>query len=184
MRNQLFNTLAILLVLGISSGCRTYGGHGSEQASYDQIATINTRFAQDLERAKGELQGLTQAAGSDADLKMALKQYESLLGLHEEMVAEHAELAGTLVVKPGAIGRLGTSYRDLNRALGYITAEQLGMKNDYVSFASSLLKNDDQRAAVQEEESRYEIAPPYYERIRFALAKRSVSDALRVRAGT
>ena len=49
--------------------------------------SLNARFSRDLERARGELQGLQQAAGSDVDLKAAVAQYEMLLEKHEAMVA-------------------------------------------------------------------------------------------------
>ena len=97
---------------------------------------------------------------------------------------QHDELAGTLTVKTGLFSKLTTSYRDLNRAFGYIVAEQKGMKDQYTSLAASLIEDDRQRAAVQVEQGRYQIAPPFYEQIRFALANRSISDALDVRAGS
>ncbi len=184
MHKQLFN-ISLLLVFLMLSGCRTYGDYGTEQASFDRIAAINTQFSQDLERAKGDLEVLKRAVASDSDLKEALMQYEALLTQHEEMSAHHNELAQTLTVKTGMMGKLSTSYRDLNRALGYITAEQLGMHNSYSRFAASLLEDDRQKAMLEpESSSRYHIAPPFYEKIRFALAQVSVSEALDLRAGS
>ncbi len=180
MRIQPISNIAFLLVCILLTGCRTYGDYGTEQASFDRIATINGIFAQELEKAKGELQYLTQAAGSDAELKTAVANYEALLAKHEAMVASHNELASSLVVKTGLFGKLSTSYRDLNRGLGYIAADQLNMRNQYKTFAASLLESS-QRAHVQDEQSRYHVAPPYYEQIRFALAEKSVSDALDLR---
>ncbi|MFK7846347.1 MAG: hypothetical protein AB8G77_13700 [Rhodothermales bacterium] len=185
MRKQLFSNISLLLVFLVLSGCRTYGDYGTEQASYDRIAAINTQFSQDLERAKGDLEVLKRAAGSDSDLKMALMQYESLLAQHEEISARHKEMALNLTVKTGLMGKLSTSYRDLNRALGSITIEQLSMHKNYSRFAASLLEDDSYKAiAGPESASRYHIAPPFYEEIRYALAKVSVSDALDLRAGS
>ena len=180
MRRKPFSNLVLLLVFVLLSGCRTYGGYDTEQTSYDRIGTINALFAQELEKAKGELQFIQQAAGTDAELGAAVAQYEALLAQHEEMVAAHDELASTLVVKTGLLGKLSTSYRDLNRGLGYIAADQLTMRNQYGAFAASLL-DDSQKAMVEPEQGRYHVAPPYYEQIRFAIASMSVSDALEMR---
>ncbi len=178
---QLLRKLPVLLVVLLVAGCRTYGGYDTEQASYDQILVINTQFKQDLERAKSQLDVLTRAASSDNELREAVDQYKELLAKHEEMIANHEEITASLKVKTGALGRLSTSYRDLNRALGAITTEQLGMQKRYEEFAISLL-DDARQAHVQKEEGRYQIAPPFYEQIRFALAERSISGALDERA--
>ena len=58
------------------------------------------------------------------------------------------------------------------------------MKNQYNNFSLSLLTDDAGLSSFQAEEGRYQIAPPFYEQIRFALAQRSVSAALEVRAGS
>ncbi len=183
MRNQLIRNLVVVFFFIALTGCRTYGDYGTEQASYDQIETINTQFVQDLERAKGELQVLKRAAGIDGELHGAVAQYEALLVRHEEMIAEHEKWTQPLIVKTGLFGKLSTSYRDLSRALGYIAAEQLSMHKQYDAFAASLL-SEAQRATFQVEQGRYQVAPPFYEQIRFALAKRSISDALDQRAGS
>ena len=180
MRIKPFSNLVLLLVFVVLTGCRTYGGYDTEQASYDRIETINALFAQDLEKAKGELQFIQQAAGNDAELQAAVAQYEALLAQHEAMVAAHDELASTLVVNTGFLGKLTTSYRDLNRGLGYIATDQLTMRNQYKAFATSLL-DDSQKAMLQTVQARYQIAPPYYESIRYAIAEKSVSDALEMR---
>lgn len=176
--------LSYLVLFLMLAGCRTYGDYGSEQASFDRIAAINTQFAQTLERARGELETLQRAAASDSDLNAAVAQYEKLLAHHTEMVAAHGDLAATLEVKTGMLGKLSTSYRNLNRALGYIAVDQLAMHNHYKQFATSLLEDQDMIANVELEQSRYQIAPPFYEQIRFALAQKSISEALAARAGS
>lgn len=182
MRKSFINSVFVLFVFVALSGCRTYGDYGSEQASYDQIMEMNARFAQGLERAKAELSGIEQAAASDRSLGEAVEQYKGLLEKHEALIKDHEELAGTLTVKTGALGRLSSSYRDLNRALGYISASQIEMNNSYQSFAFNLVEEAD-RAGFEAEMGRYYVAPAFYEQIRHALSRRSVSDALNVRAG-
>ena len=176
-------TLPVFFAVLLLTGCRTYGGYDTEPATYDQIVDINAQFQQDLERAKGELAVLTRAASSDSELGEAVENLEELVARHEELIAYHAEITAALDVKTGALGRLSTSYRDLNRTLGAIAAEQLGMHKNYEEFAISLV-DASQRAQVQAELGRYQIAPPFYEQIRFAMAERSIAGALDKRAGS
>ena len=176
--------LSYLVLFLMLAGCRTYGDYGSEQASFDRVAAINTQFAQTLERARGELETLQRAAASDSDLNAAVAQYEVLLAQHADMVAAHEDLAATLEVKTGMLGKLSTSYRNLNRALGYITTDQLTMHNHYKQFATSLLEDQGMIASVEQEQGRYQIVPPFYEQIRFALAQKTISQALDARAGS
>ncbi len=183
MHKQLFSRLSILVIFLMLVGCRTYGDYGTEQASYDRIGEINTQFAQTLNKAKAELETLQRAAATDSDLNTAVAQYEEMLARHEDMVTAHGELAATLEVKTGMLGKLSTSYRNLNRALGYITADQLSMHKQYNRFAASLLENTDM-LMVEAEQGRYQIAPPFYERIRFELAEKSIGEALSARAGS
>ncbi|MEM8485288.1 MAG: hypothetical protein AAF564_07045 [Bacteroidota bacterium] len=184
MYNKLSSHLIVVVLFLMLAGCRTYGDYGAEQASFDRVATINTQFAQTLDKAKAELETLQRAAASDSDLNTAVSQYEMLLARHADMVTAHGDLAATLEVKTGMLGKLSTSYRNLNRALGYITAEQLSMHKQYNQFASSLLPSAGMVAMVDAEQGRYQIAPPFYEQIRFALAQKSISEALAVRAGS
>lgn len=184
MHKKLLHQLPYLVLFLMLAGCRTYGDYGSEQASFDRVAAINSQFAQTLERARGELETLQRAAASDSDLNAAVTQYEALLAQHAAMVSAHGDLAASLDVKTGMLGKLTPSYRNLNRALGYIAADQLAMHNHYKQFATSLLEDQGMIATVQQEQSRYQIAPPFYEQIRFALAQKSISDALAVRAGS
>ena len=128
----LFCTLSIVVL----SGCRTYGGYDSEEATYNQIVEINSQFANDLERARGDLSRLEQAANQMASLSEYVHEYEELLSHHEHMIEEHAALTETLEVRTGFVGQLTPAYRNLNRALGYIAAEQAAMRNSYYRFAA------------------------------------------------
>ncbi len=184
MYKKLSSHLTVLVLFLMLAGCRTYGDYGSEQASFDRIAAINAQFVQTLDRANAELETLQRAAATDSELNAAVSQYEVLLARHAGMVNEHGDLASTLEVKTGMLGKLSTSYRNLNRALGYITAEQLSMHKHYKQFATSLLEGQGMVAMVESEQSRYQVAPPFYEQIRFALAQKSISEALAARAGS
>lgn len=172
-----FFVLATVLLITLS-GCRTYGGYGTEEASFDEIQEINERFASELSKAKSELSTLQQAASQNRELGSYVERYEALLTRHEALVEHHEALTGSLKVRTGALGRLSTSYRDLNRALGSITAEQLAMKSHYHQLANSLATHGSGEVLLPGPMSRYQAVPPYYERVRVALEQHSLSEAL------
>lgn len=172
-----FLVLATLLFISLS-GCRTYGGYGTEEASFDEIQEINERFASELGKAKGELPMLQQAAVQNRELGVYAERYEALLARHEALIAHHEELTGSLEVRTGALGRLSTSYRDLSRALGSITVEQLALKNDYHQLANDLAMHGSDKIAAPGPMSRYQAVPPYYERLRVAMNQHSFNDAV------
>ena len=164
----------MVLVVVLLSSCRTYGGYGTEQATYDRIEAINASFSGDLAGARAQLPILQQASQGRADLRPFVQRYERLLERHAAMVDAHATLLATLRVKTGPLGRLTSSYRDLNRAFGAIVSEQKEMEMAYEEIALRVRKTvlgDAFTAEMPREIGRYEIAPPYYERIRYALER-------------
>lgn len=168
-----------VLVLAVLSGCRTYGGYDSEEAIYDQIVESNTAFANELEKARGDLSKLQQAASQNAEYSNFVTEYEHLLERHEGMVEAHAELTETLDVKTGFLGRLTPAYRNLNRALGNIAAEQAAMRNSYYRFAAHLsgdAEGDIWKANI--DRSRYQAVPPYYQVISHTIERKTISAAL------
>ena len=168
----LFCTLSIM----VFSGCRTYGGYDSEEAIYNQIVEINGVFANELEKAKGNLSRLEQAAKQKASLEEFVHEYEDLLAHHEHMIHEHAELTESLEIKTGFVGQLTPAYRNLNRALGYIAAEQSAMRNGYYRFAAHL-GGDHQETdwSTGVENSRYQAVPPFYHEVHHAIERKTVS---------
>lgn len=173
-------TSVLCLMVFLLSGCRTYGGYGTEEATFGQIQESNSVFANDLEKARGELARLQQAAQQTPGLSSSVAEYEMLLEKHSHLVEAHAELASTLTVKTGFIGQLTPSYRNLNRALGSIAADQAAMKADYYQFASRLVDSEAKGDmwASNISKSRYQAVPPYYLAITHALERKSVSNAL------
>lgn len=176
-----FFTVSSLLVVFLLSGCRTYGGYDSEEATFGQIAESNKVFANDLEKARGELQKLEQAAQGNSALSPYVSDYEMLLEKHSHMVEEHAKLASELDVNTGFLGRLTPAYRNLNRALGYIAAEQAAMKGRYHQLAAHIEGSSYAEGDIWESNisrSRYQAVPPYYHAISHALVRKSVTAVL------
>ena len=175
-----FGVLAVLMIV-IFSGCRTYGGYGSEAALFEQIEESNTVFVNDLEKARGELQKLEQAAQQNSEMNSFVTEYKMLLEKHGQMVDEHAHLVAELDVQTGFIGQLTPSYRNLNRALGYIAAEQAAMKGHYYRLAAQIdgsLYADGDIWQSNISRSRYQAVPPFYQVIAHALERKSISGVL------
>ena len=175
-----FFVIASLLVL-VLSGCRTYGGYDSEEIIFNQIEESNRVFALELEKARGELQRLEQAAQVDPELSAYVPEYEMLLEKHSSMVEHHELLASELDVKTGFIGQLTPSYRNLNRALGYIAVEQAAMKADYYSIASQIEGSPYAEGGIWKSNisrSRYQAVPPFYQTINHSLQQKTISGAV------
>jgi hypothetical protein len=170
-------TLPWLLLLVVSAtlpACRTYGGYGSEEATHATIAQVIGTFEEELAGARNELPLLQRAAGDRPDLQPFVAQFERAIEHHTMLLDEHRALYADLKVKTGPIGRLTTSYRDLNGVLGAILSEQREVQIAYEQLAM------DVRAAVfgsafqaeaPAEIGRYQAAPPYYERLRYAMER-------------
>lgn len=173
-------TSILCLMILLLSGCRTYGGYGTEEATFNQIQESNAVFANDLDKARGELTKLKQAAQQNTGLSPYVADYEMLLEKHSHLVEAHAKLASTLSVSTGFIGQLTPSYRNLNRALGSIAADQAAMKGGYYRFASHLISDGSEQGMLESnvDRSRYQAVPPYYLAITHALDRKSVSAAL------
>ena len=172
-------TLLLVSLLVLTTGCRTYGGHDTEQATYDQIQKTNQQFSEALNKAEAELDLLQRAAASESALAPFVSDYQALIDHHGMLVEEHAALAANVSVIGGMMGRLTTSYRDLNRVLGTIGSEQKEMKIAYELFLNNLRATLDGVAApTVQDVSRYQVAPPYYEQVRHALGRSSLRDAI------
>ncbi len=166
----------VLLVLSVVllASCRTYGGYGSEDATHEQITETNAAFGTALSSARAELPTLQRAAQGRPELTPYVGRYEALLLQHEEMAEAHMALQASLKVKTGALGRLTSSYRDLSRALGAIVSEQREIELAYEDIALDVRRAALGDAFVAEEpreKGRYQIVPPYYERLRYALER-------------
>jgi hypothetical protein len=165
---------ALFLSMFMLASCRTYGGHGTEQATYDKLIQVVTTFEEELASARNELPALEQAARSNAALQPYVSQFEAMVVSHAGMVEDHKERLAQLEVRTGPIGRLTRSYRNLNQALGAIVSEQRELKISYEALAMDVRRavfGETFQVEVPAEIGRYQIVPPYYEKLRYALER-------------
>ncbi|MES3629991.1 MAG: hypothetical protein PPP56_07470 [Longimonas sp.] len=119
-RSILFSALALLIVF---SGCRTYGGHDSEERTYAQMQQANERFASDLSRAEGDLEDLQDAARTNDVLQPLAERFETILEQHREHLDTHRDVEASL--SPS------TDYRTLSRQYRRIITEQRMVRQAY-----------------------------------------------------
>ena len=161
-------TVSILLV----SGCRSYGGYGSEEAMYRQIERLVQRFAQDLENARADLVALENAAAQNSELALLAEQYAALVQGQEAILDEQRGLLADL--SPGA------TYRSLHRAHGAIMAEQRTVRLQRQGLLRGFLETVDADTTAADRLDRpYALIPPYYNRIRSAQQAVSLRDVMR-----
>ncbi|WP_457651993.1 hypothetical protein [Rhodocaloribacter sp.] len=150
-------TLAILLFAGFAlTGCRTYGGYGSEEAAVAQIHQANERFAKELDRARSDVEILQTLASAHRNLASYVEEYQGVVEEHAALLEAHRATYDRL--------RDGASYRTASRALGAVVSEQALVHEGYRSALEEMLglreKLRERAASV-----RYQTVPPYFRRI-------------------
>src|SRR5690606_2429495 len=114
----------LLLLVTLPLGCRTYGGHGTEDATLRQIEAAQAQFARDLVQARNDLRSLTETVGGNAALQPAVEAYQSALQAHEALVHAHEGIVEDARSNPGA-------YRYLSRTLRGMHSEQEAVYRRY-----------------------------------------------------
>jgi monoamine oxidase len=154
--------IAITLALLTLTGCRTYGGYGTEQETYNQMQQANRQYAADLERARADLKALEEAARVRDTLATMVDRYRQAVQTHEARLEQHRSLADRLSES--------SSYRTLHRVYGSVIKEQQMTRSTYQRMHQRVRKTvgGPSTAAVQqpnEPESGYFVAPLHYRRI-------------------
>lgn len=157
---RLFCVLFSLVLLAGLTGCRTYGGYGTEEKVRVQISRANEAFASELERARNLLPALQQRIGGDENGATIINEYQSLLTAHATLLEQNRQIEEALSG--------GEGYRTLNRVFGSILSEQKVIRNRYRALLNNAQGIIDTTAVARGEvvpESYYVVRPPFYERI-------------------
>lgn len=163
--------LTLWVVLG---GCRTYGGYGTESETLEQIQQTVDGLSDALERAQGNLALLENAAANNPTYAAAAEQYA--LAIEAHLVALEYSRDLTAEAEGNA-----NNYRVLNRNYGAIVTEQRLAGDRYARIVSQLERTlqspegmPGSRTLAQQWvravplASRYQVTPPYYERVEYA----------------
>lgn len=165
-----FHSLLVLLVAGfVLTGCRTYGGYGSEEAAVHEIGQANERFAAELERARSDAERLQSLVARHETLAPFVAEYE-------QWVAEHAALLEAHKEKYEQLSG-GASYRKVSRALGAVVSEQQLVHEGYREVLEDMLGMRD-RLVKRALSVHYQQVPVYYRRIEEQIYNPTVSQVL------
>lgn len=169
-------SLVSLLVVLLVTGCRTYGGYGTEEETHQQIKVANRQFADELERARADLNLLESAASGNGALQPLLRRYDSLVTVHETMLAGHRAIAENL--------EGSGDYRELNRAYGAIITDGRLHQDQYQRVIADVVAtvSGDSTFMLAEAippENRYFVAPIFYQQVRYRDSRPSMQSALR-----
>jgi hypothetical protein len=154
--SQRFVVPALLLAV-LLSGCRTYGGHGSEDAVIGQFAAMPEWASQESNRLAGDRQALEEAAAVRPALAPFIARVAELSVELEQMAAGWSAVAGA--------GHGATSYRDLHHELGAMISERQVWQNAYRALARDVAAVALGEADGPRAPSRYQVAPVHYERL-------------------
>lgn len=163
----------LLLLFVVASGCRTYGGYGTESGTLDQIQQANQQFADELARAEGEGNALRQAVARYPVLAPIADDYEDTLERHRTMIVHHREMLDRAAATSGVFAWLmQTRYRTISRIYGGILSEQQVVRDRYLEAYQAVAQALGRppvawiNTLTTAPRSRYYVVPPQYEDIR------------------
>lgn len=169
-RPSAHSLLAVIVLLTALSGCRSYGGQGSEEATYQEIQRGHRAFEEVLVRKRAELRTLQQAASENERLADLAEQYAQMVQGHEALLAVHGEEIANL--SPDS------DYRDLNHAFGAMIAMHKTVQMQYdrlLDHAHRSFLSADTASAVKRP---YALIPPYFDRVREGQRELTLNDVV------
>lgn len=163
--------LAVLLLV-VTSGCRTYGQYGNTEAIPAQMQQAVQQFAGDLSRAESDILALSEATAQNAALEPMESTYRDLIARHQTFLEAHRAIAAEYAD--------GGSYRVLNREYGGMISEQRLVATRYAELHARIRRvvSGQPPALETTMKSRYVVNPTYYQRIQNR-QRLSMQDALR-----
>ncbi len=167
---RIVSLFSLVVVVGLlASGCRLYGGYGSEEAALKQIEEANDRFANDLDRYRADYTALAGVSFSSEEMDELVEQFQETVKRHEALVRSHA--ANRISLNEGA------SYRTVSRVLGAVVSENDAVYGTYDRILAQLAEVDQ----PVHDMSRYQAVPPFYVNLERQIRRPSVRLVLAAR---
>lgn len=164
----LFSVLAVLLC----SGCRTYGGYGSEEVLYNEIQRLAGQLEKEVEDVRSDLALLEGASTDSPFLGLVANQLARILEINEAFLAEHEE----------ALARLspGSSHRSLYRTYGAMVSSRQILQNQIRRLLETAYGAYGMGTARALDLGRpYANVPPYYVKVSDSRQEFSVQGLIR-----
>ncbi len=173
MTSSVFRTRYVLyfMILGaITSGCRSYGGYGSETATYEQILRLHRVFEEDLLRARADLSILEREASVFEDLQGFAEAYDEIVRGHEATVERFEGMLADL--------SSDSDYRRLRRVFGAAVANHRKVRKQYRALLWHAYRSFVLPETANRFDRPYALIPPYYRRIQYAERELTLNDVL------
>ena len=110
---------ALSLVILLGSGCRMYGGYGSEEAAKRTLVTAVEQMEASLDQARILVRDLEQGDTSAE----VVASVEAIIGEHEALLAHYQATVASL--------QSAWTYRPLDRTLGALVSDQHKLTTAY-----------------------------------------------------
>jgi hypothetical protein len=175
MRRVAPRLLPLLLLAFVAlTGCRAYGGYGTEEALANEMDEAVRLFAERLERARGDLQALNNAASGNPALQPLKDPYRAMVEVHEVTLERQRALAEAFTADD--------SYRGLHRAYGAVATQQRMIQRRYLGLHAQIaaaVRGEDLATVNMPSRAEYYIAPTFYQRVENARNELTMQQALR-----
>jgi len=148
-----------LCLLFVASGCRTYGGYGTEEQTYEEMTEAVEELEADLQAAKSDLKQLRAAAEQRAALVPLADRYQTLVSSHESMIDAQRQKVESLSAE--------ASYRTLHRTYGAFDTDQRLLRRQYertVRQVYAVVRDTTPPVPPVRDPSTYSITPVNYPR--------------------
>jgi hypothetical protein len=165
MRLRTASTVLTLLVL--LSGCRMYGGYGSEEAAYTEVQTSLERYEARVGRLSGDYSALTSAAATRPALAPLAPRMARLIERQMAVLEGHRATAASVTE--------ASSHQQLRHALGSMISEQQVVEDEYGRLVADILGD---ASTSRDAASRYSLVPAHFARLESRLESVSIRDAV------
>lgn len=150
-------TVPLLVALGllIVTGCRTYGGYGVQEKTYEAMQSTVQTFESELERARADLRRLEEAASQRQALASVVTRYEEIISRHESLLARQHQRLERLSAE--------SDPRTLHNAYGATITERRNLRQKYqwaIKEVQSLVQGATQASAAAEPPARQYTSTP------------------------
>ena len=165
------SALVIFSVL-LLSGCRIYGGYGTEVKTITEIGQANDQFERSLARAENNLAALRSKVSANPALAVHADRFESIVADHVRLFDSHRKELSILT--SGWSG-----YRSSSRLLGSIVTDHHRIANMYDDVLSRVAEDAGWMRPLLRDPATYQHVPPFYVGVEYTLAASDRGQVIR-----
>lgn len=143
--------LGALLFFALLSGCRTYGGHGSDESIYHQILAAIDELESETNQFETRLGGFSN--------QLTVDEHDRIASSRAQLVQEYREIADRLSPRSG--------NRELRRVYGSIISDRQILNDmlERIEDASDVADDGESPMRIADPRAQYHVVPVYYHRL-------------------